>query len=123
WSSCTRVKCQISQAMELAPGSIRWASCSRVNPRTAPCTAWLTRSKASRKTSRLDIGLLPSIRVPWVTVSTVELGSRPMRSGSRTPRDAAEAAQPQAVGDHEDAGERHRRTGDHRVQQAEGGQR
>jgi hypothetical protein len=34
-----------------------------------------------------------------------------------------EAAQPQAVADHEDAGERHGRTRDHRVEQAQRGQR
>src|SRR5262249_37946331 len=68
-------------------------------------------------------GMLPSAagtaRSRWTPGSSAAAIS----SRSSTGFPSAEAAQPQAVADHEDRGERHRGAGDHRVEQAQRGQR
>src|SRR5712691_10479603 len=55
WSSCTRVRCQHSQATEFASASRRVASWPLVRPRTTSCTVSLTRPQASARLSALVI--------------------------------------------------------------------
>ncbi len=55
WSSCTRARCQISQAIELASRSSRAASWLAVRPRTASCAVSWTRPKASVRISAVVI--------------------------------------------------------------------
>src|SRR5690606_38145979 len=68
WSSWTRVRCQTSQAIELARPSTRYASCSGVRPSTTSTTASRTRPKASTSRSGLRIAVLP--RGAFVSAAT-----------------------------------------------------
>src|ERR1700722_5521467 len=53
WSSCTRVRCQISQLTGLAPGAIWYASCCSVSPSSTSATVSRIRPNPSASNSAL----------------------------------------------------------------------
>src|SRR5699024_7660133 len=62
WSSCTRVRCQASQVIELASGSIRASSAAGASPDTAEARTPSIRAKPSRRRSVAVLICLPSSR-------------------------------------------------------------